>query len=119
MLLRYTGRRSGRRIELPVGRHTFDGNLAGFSNSRWRLNFRGGHDAELVVGGTTKPVRGELVEDLAAVTEAYARAIDEVGWKAAQRRLGIRINVHRAPTRSELERAIRSSGLSIVRFIER
>jgi hypothetical protein len=61
-------------------------------------------------------VLGTLVEDVDEVTAAYAAKIDELGWQAAQRRLGIRVNAGRAPTREELAEAIRTSGLSIVVF---
>ncbi len=116
LLLRYEGRRSGRRIELPVGRREHDGRVAVYTDSRWRHNFRGGHPAELLDGGVRRPVVGRLIEDVDAVTDAYARVVDEIGWKAAQRRLGLRVNVRRTPTRDELAAAVRRSGLSIVVF---
>jgi hypothetical protein len=116
MLLRYRGRRSGRAVALPLGRQQHGGRLAAFTNSRWRHNFRGGHDAELVERGVPRRVRGTLVEDVDEVTAAYATKIDELGWQVAQRRLGIRVNAGRAPTREELAEAIRTSGLSIVVF---
>lgn len=90
-----------------------------FTNSRWRQNFRGGHDAELVDRGLTVPVHGTVVEDVDAVAQAYAEKIDAVGWKAAQRQLGIRVNVDRRPTFEELADAIGRSGLSIVVFDRR
>jgi len=42
--------------------------------------------------------------------------IDEVGWKPTQRRLGLRINVGRRPTREELPTAVATSGLSAIRL---
>ena len=53
LLVRYVGRRSGRRLEVPFGRIDYDGRTAVISNSPWRLNFRGGRDAELA-----RPRRG-------------------------------------------------------------
>ena len=116
MLLRYRGRRSGRAVALPLGRQLHRGRVAAFTNSRWRHNFRGGHEAELVGHGTPRRVRGTLVEDVDEVAAAYAARIEELGWQAAQRRLGIRVNAGRAQTREELADAIRASGLSIVVF---
>jgi len=116
MLLRYRGRRSGRSFSLPVGRQEHRGRLAAYTNSPWRHNFRGGHLAELVVAGRPQAVRGTLVEDPEEVTTAYAARIEELGWQAAQRRLGIRITVERTPTRAELAAGIRDSGLSIIVF---
>jgi hypothetical protein len=114
MLLRYRGRRSGRAFALPLGRQEHRGRLAVYSNSPWRLNFRDGHDAEVVLEGAAQRVRGTLVEDVDEVTDAYAEQIRRLGWKAAQRRLGVRIAVEREPTREELAAAVRASGLSIV-----
>ncbi len=116
VLLRYRGRRSGRSFALPLGRQEHRGHVAAYTNSAWRHNFRGGHDAELVDRGRPRPVRGTLVEDVDEVAAAYARRIDELGWQAAQRRLGIRITVGRPPTRDELADGIRASGLSVVVF---
>jgi hypothetical protein len=116
MLLRLRGRRTGRELELPVARQEHQGRLAVYSNSTWRLNFRGGHDAEVVLEGAPQRVRGTLVEDVDEVTGAYAEQIRRLGWKAAQRRLGVRIRVQRDPTREELAAAVRDSGLSIVVF---
>jgi len=116
MLLRFRGRRSGRSFALPVARQEHRGRIAAFTNSAWRHNFRGGHLAELVLAGTPRAVRGTLLEDVDEVTTAYAAKIEELGRQAAQRRLGIRITVGRAPTPAELAEAIRASGLSIVVF---
>jgi hypothetical protein len=116
MLLRYTGRRSGRRFALPVARQDHEGRIAVFTNSAWRHNFRGGHAAELVNRRQPVAVRGTLVDDVDEVVDAYERRIEALGWEAAQRRLGIRVNVGRAPTRDELADAVRRSGLSIVLF---
>jgi hypothetical protein len=116
MLLRLRGRRTGRELELPVARQEHQGRLAVYSNSTWRLNFRGGHDAEVVLEGAPQRMRGTLVEDVDEVTGAYAEQIRRLGWKAAQRRLGVRITVEREPTREELAAAVRDSGLSIVVF---
>jgi hypothetical protein len=46
----------------------------------------------------------------------YERLFQALGWRAAQRRLGLRVNVDRAPTRSELAEAVQASGLSLVRL---
>ncbi len=119
MLLRLRGRRTGRELVLPVARQEHRGQTAVFTNSAWRLNFRGGHPAELVDRGTVRPVVGTLVEDPGEVADAYAERIEELGWQAAQRRLGIRITVERTPTRDELLDGIRRSGLSIVVFAPR
>jgi hypothetical protein len=57
-----------------------------------------------------------LEEDPAVVAEVYAQLIDEVGLAKAGQRLGIRINVDRAPTHDELVDAVRREHLSLVRL---
>jgi hypothetical protein len=115
-VVRYTGRRSGRRFALPVGRQEIDGSPAVISNSPWRMNFRDGWDAEMLVAGEWCDTHGTLVSDVERVTDFYERRIAALGWKDAARALGIRVNVARTPTRAELADAIRSSGLSLVMF---
>jgi hypothetical protein len=53
-----------------------------------------------------------LDEDPLTVAEVYQHLIGEVGLDAAGRRLGIRINVERAPTYEELVEAVRREHLS-------
>jgi alpha-D-ribose 1-methylphosphonate 5-triphosphate diphosphatase PhnM len=62
------------------------------------------------------PAHVALIDDPHEVTDVYMRLIDELGIKQARRRLGLRFNVDRVPTRSELQEAIQRSGLSIVRI---
>lgn len=116
LLLRYTGRTSGRRYEIPVGYHAVDGRLTLLTNSGWRVNFRGGRDAEVFVRGRWLQTTATLDEDPDVVAAWYAREVRRLGRKAAQRRLGIRINVDRDPTLEELREAIERSGLSMVRL---
>jgi F420H(2)-dependent quinone reductase len=116
LLLHFTGRRTGRRYTVPAGYHDLDGVPSVLTNSGWRLNFRGGADIEVTLRGRRRPVQATLVEDPATVAAVYQGVIDRLGWRAAQRRLGIRVNVGRAPTPDELVEAVRTSGLSIVRL---
>jgi len=99
LLLHFTGRRTGRRYTVPTGYHDLDGVPSVLTNSGWRLNFRGGSDIEVTLRGRRRPARATLVEDPAMVATAYQGVIDRLGWQAAQRRLGIRVNVGRTPTR--------------------
>lgn len=115
-VLRYTGRRSGRRVAIPVARHEIDGSSAVISSSPWRMNFRGGQDAEMLVNGRWAHTHGTLVSDVEQVADYYDRRVAALGWRKAARELGLRVNVERAPTREELVEAIRRSGLSIVVF---
>ena len=116
LLLRYSGRRSGRTYELPVGYHDIEGQPCLLTNSGWRVNFRGGAPVTIVLQGQPRQAQATLVEDPDTVAAIYHDMISELGVKQAQRRLGIRINVDRPPTKEELADAIRHSGLSIVRL---
>lgn len=115
LLLHLTGRTSGRPLDVPVAyRPGGEGRLLVLTNSRWRINLRGRPDVEATLRGSRRPAVAELVEDPDAVAEAYARIIDEVGYKKAGRRMGIRINLDRTPTHGELVEAARRDGLSLV-----
>ncbi|NUP40362.1 MAG: nitroreductase family deazaflavin-dependent oxidoreductase [Streptomyces sp.] len=118
MLLHFAGRKSGRQFDVPVARQFVDDQLCVFTNSGWRVNFRGGADVEVTLDGRRQPMRAELDEDPQRVAAEYARMIDKVGHKNA-RRLGITINVDRAPTHEELAEGIARHGLSIVRLSPR
>ena len=114
-LLHYTGRRSARRFDVPAGYSVIDGVVSVLTNSGWRHNFAGGRDIEITMHGRRRPAHAVLVDDPQEVTDVYLRLI-ELGIKQARRRLGLRFNVDRVPTRSELQEAIQRSGLSIVRI---
>jgi hypothetical protein len=116
LLLHYLGRRSGRRFDVPAGYHSIDGLASVFTNSGWRYNFAGGRDIEVTLRGVRQPARAVLCDDSDEVAEVYERLIAELGIDQAARRLGLRFNVDRAPTRDELRDAIQRSGLSIVRI---
>ena len=115
-LLHFRGRRTGRAYTVPVGHHLIDGQLCVLTNSGWRVNFRGGADIEVTHRGRRHRARAELVEDPDVVAGVYEQLIRTLGVEQAQRRLGIKINVDRVPTREELADAVASSGLSIVRL---
>lgn len=114
LLLHLTGRRTGRRYDIPVGYHLVGGRLSVFTNSPWRANVRGGAEVDITFAGRRQRVHAELDEDRQRVAAVYRGIIDELGWKQAQRRLGISIHVGRTPTLDELEQAVRESGLSII-----
>ena len=114
MLLAFAGRKSGKRYEVVVGRHELDGALVVPSGSRWRLNFRGGAPVEVVLGGTRRSGRAELIEDPDELVLVYESLLNRVGTNNAQR-VGLRVNVDREPTRDELKAAL--VGRSAVRVV--
>jgi hypothetical protein len=114
VVLRFSTRRSGRDLSIPVTRQDIDGRLTVISDSAWRYNFSGGRDVQVLVGGRWVPARGMLVADADRIAGAYERQFAELGWKRGARRLGVKVNVGRAPTREELAEGIRTSGLAFV-----
>jgi hypothetical protein len=116
LVLHYTGRRSGRRYDVPTGYHLIDGVVTVLTNSRWRHIFRGGLDIEVTYRGVRRAANAVLEDDPLAVATVYRELIAGLGVQQAQRRLGIRINVDREPTVDELTDAVRRSGLAMVRI---
>lgn len=114
VVLRFTGRKTGRDFEIPIGHRLIDGRMAILTNSGWRHNFAGGADIVVKRKGQSIPARAELLSDPVEVALIYDRLIGEIGWEKAGRQLGIKINAGRRPTREELEAMIRKSGLSVV-----
>lgn len=63
-LLEFTGRRSGRRLRVPVGWHYAEGSPVVFSPApRWPTNFRGGRAATVHHRGQSQQLVGILVTD--------------------------------------------------------
>lgn len=113
-LLHYQGRRSGEPYAVPVGYHDIAGRPTVLTNSGWRVNFRGGHPFRATLAGEPVSAIGVLEEDPDVVADVYAGLIDELGWNKAGQRLGIKINVDRAPTHAELVTAVEAEGLSLL-----
>ncbi len=61
MLLEFTGRRSGRRIRVPVALHLTDGVPMAFTHRPWRLNFAGGAPVTITHRGQSGHGRGVLL----------------------------------------------------------
>ena len=113
MLLTFTGRKTGRTYTVVVGRHALDGKLVvptGTKGRSWRLNFRGGAPAMVTLEGRHLRGRGELVEDPEEVARVHEMLLDRVGPKNA-RRLGLRVNASRRPTKDELKAVLAGRGV--------
>lgn len=115
LLLHLTGRKTGRRIDVPVAfRDASDGRLLVLTSSGWRVNLRGRPEVAVTLRGRRTPAAAELVEDSDAVARVYQSLISEQGYAKAGRRMGIRINVDRVPTHEELVEAARRDSLSLI-----
>jgi len=116
MVLSFTGRKSGRRYEIPVSAHQIGGDLYALGGAAWRLNFRGGASAEVLHNGKTTTMRGELIEDPAAVADLAHRAAESYGVKTAQRMMGLGFRDQRIPTVEEFAEAAKANHLGAIHF---
>ncbi|WP_432543968.1 grhN [Kineococcus sp. SYSU DK002] len=82
-VLTVTGRRTGRRFDVPVGVHEVAGQRLVFTDAPWRSNFRGGAAAELLSAGRRSAVQVHLVETPAEVGALF-RAAFAAGITPAQ-----------------------------------
>jgi F420H(2)-dependent quinone reductase len=119
LVLHLTGRKTGRRYDIPVGYVDMEGKLAVVTVARWRVNLRGGADVEVTLRGCRRPMRALLEEDPASVAVSYQAMIGRMGWKKAQRQLGISLPGGRAPTVLELRDAARRYGWSVIMLTPR
>lgn len=113
-LLRFDGRRSGDRYELPVGVRDVDGLPCVLTNAGWRVNFRDGHPMALLWRGDVHGGTGVLREEPEHVAGVYRDLIEATGWEEAGRQMGIRINVDRTPTHEELVDVVGREGLAVL-----
>jgi len=119
LVLHLTGRQTGRRYNIPVGYVDMDGKLMVVTIARWRVNLRGRADVEVTRHGCLRPMHALLDEDPASVAVSYQAMIDRIGWKKAQRQLGISRPGGRAPTVLELKDAAREYGWSVITLTPR
>lgn len=120
MLLTFRGRKTGKTYDVVVGRHEVDGKLIvplGTTGRRWRLNFRDGAPVEVTMEGRHRQGRGELVEDPEEVARIHRLLLDRVGLKNA-RRLGLRVNADRWPTKDELKAVLAGRGVISIELDE-
>jgi hypothetical protein len=60
LVLHVTGRKTGRRYDIPVGYVDLDGHLLVVAQHRWRANLRGGADIEVTYRGRRQRMRADL-----------------------------------------------------------
>ena len=119
LVLHLTGRKTGRRYNIPVGYVDMRGKLTVVTVARWRVNLRGGADVEVTRHGRRRPMHALLDEDPASVAVSYQAMIDRIGLKKAQRQLGISLPGGRAPTALELKDAAHGYGWSVITLTPR
>ncbi|MGO9151738.1 hypothetical protein [Mycobacterium sp.] len=116
MVLNFTGRKSGRQFKFPVSAHVIDNDLYALTGAAWKQNFRGGAAAEVVYGGKTSAMRGELIGDRAVVSDLYLRCTQSYGVKRAQRMIGLKFREQRIPTLEEFGEAVDRMKLVAIKF---
>ena len=116
MVLNFTGRKTGRKFSIPVSAHRIDGELYAIANAGWKHNFRDGAEAQVVYGGKTTPMRGELITDPASVGALAHRGSQSYGVKRAQTMLGLKFREPRMPTVEEFTEAAAREKIAAIRF---
>ena len=118
LVLHLTGRKSGRRYNIPVGYVDMEGKLAVVTAlaATSPVSFA---DIEVTRHGCLRPMHALLDEDPASVAVSYQAMIDRIGQKKAQRQLGISLPGGRAPTALELKDAAREYGWSVITLTPR
>jgi hypothetical protein len=81
VVLRFSGRKSGKTYEIVTGWHEDGGEHLVFSGTKWMLNFEGGAPAEVIRGSDRRKLTGTLVRDPELIAPRLQRSIDQVGAK--------------------------------------
>jgi hypothetical protein len=97
-VLEFSGRRSGRRLRIPIGLHDVQGTPTVFTDRPWRLNFMGGAPVTVVTRGKRHHGRGELVQDRSVVGDAFVVALGQT----RPGNLGLAVQKGHQPTPQEL-----------------
>ncbi len=116
MLMKVTGRKTGRRYSIPVGYARVGDTLYSGTDGRWARNLRGGAPVEVMLKGERRRATAELVMDIEGIVEAY-RTISSAsrGYaKALARSAGITFGPGGEVSRDEVVRA-KDAGHVVVR----
>ncbi|MCV7298316.1 hypothetical protein H7J93_01530 [Mycobacterium barrassiae] len=116
MVLKFKGRKSGRPFSIPVSAHHIDGTLYAIANAGWKHNFTGGADAEVVHGGKTTKMHGELISDPAVVADLAHRCAQSYGVKKAQTMMGLKFRDNQIPTLDEFKEGLAREKIVAVKF---
>ena len=116
MVLKFTGRKSGKQYSIPVSAHHVDNQLYALAGAGWTKNFRNGAAAEVLHNGKSTAMHGELIVDPAVVAELQHRLAQSYGVKTAQRMMGLGFREQRIPTVEEFKEAAEREGIAAVKF---
>lgn len=114
MLLEFRGRRSGRRMRIPVTLHLVDGVPMAFTDAPWRHSFTGGARVLVTHRGRVHDTVGTLVPMTPQeMGEAVRKALDS---GSSARQMGIRAAAGHEVTATELATLGPALGTSVIRF---
>jgi hypothetical protein len=109
LLLEFDGRRTGRRLRVPVVGHPHEGALYALTDAPWAANFRGGAPVRVSRRGRRWSARGELVADPRETAAVLRATIAATGARS----IGLRLPAGATPSDEDLcalRRAVRLSG---------
>jgi hypothetical protein len=116
MVVNVTGRKTGRRYSIPLSAHEIDDTLYAMTSAPWKNNFRDGATAEVLHGGKTTTMRGELITDPAVVADLSHRCAESYGVKKAQRSMGMKFRDQRVPTLEEFTEVAGREHIAAIRL---
>lgn len=116
MVVSFSGRKTGKHYSIPVSAFRVDGTLYAISSAPWKNNFRGGATAQVLHGGKTTTMRGELIGEHATVADLAHRISQGYGAKRAQRLLGVKFRSGQMPSLEEFAEAVRREHIVAIRF---
>jgi hypothetical protein len=119
LLLHVTGRKTGRRYDIPVNYTAVDGKLLVVTIARWRVNLRGGTDLDVTWQGRRRPMHALLDEEPASVAVTYQAVIQHLGWPKAARQLGVSTPDDQPPSVLALKDAAQEYGWSVITLTPR
>lgn len=92
MVLKFTGRKSGKAFAIPVSAHHLDGDLYAVMEAGWKYNFTDGLPVDVVHAGKTTAMTGQLIKDPATVGDIAFRVASGYGPKKAQQTMGFKFS---------------------------
>ena len=119
MVLKFTGRKSGRHFAVPVSAHHLDGDLYAIIEAGWKHNFTDGAPVEVVHAGKTTAMQGQLVKDPATVADITHRVCLAYGAKKAQRSTGFKFTAGTVPSLDEFTEAATRLKIAAIRLTPR
>lgn len=113
LLIRFSGRKSGTRYELPVA-YVRDGNdILLASKAKWWKNFTGGATVELRLQGRNVTAQASVSEDRTQLTEGLRRVLH--GAKQVARFMNVELDANGEPNMKHIEIAV-DGGWKVIRL---